>query len=91
MRFEWNEAKRRSNIKRHGIDFVDVEIVFAGDTVTFRDDRFNYGETRFLTFGFLWGRVVAVVHTATDETIRVISFRKASKNEEKVFFKEIRN
>lgn len=91
MRFEWDEAKRRSNIDRHGIDFVDVEVVFAGETVTVLDDRYNYGETRFLTFGILWGRVVAIVHTETDETIRVISFRKASKNEENSFFKEIRN
>jgi uncharacterized protein len=91
MRFEWNEAKRQSNLTRHGIDFADVEVVFAGETVTFLDDRYDYGETRFLTFGSLWGRVVAIVHTATDDTIRVISFRKASKNEENIFFKEIRN
>jgi len=91
MRFEWDEAKRRANLRRHGIDFVDVEIVFAGETITFLDDRYNYSETRFLTFGFLWGRVVAIVHTAPDETIRVISFRKASKNEEKRYFKEIGN
>ena len=91
MRIEWDEAKRRSNINRHGIDFVDVAVVFAGETVTFLDYRYDYGETRFVTFGLLWGRVVAIVHTASDETIRIISFRKAGKNEEKLFFKEIRN
>lgn len=51
MRLEWDEAKRRANIKSHGIDFVDVEVVFAGQTITILDDRFSYGETRFLTFG----------------------------------------
>ena len=91
MKFEWDESKRRSNIKRHGIDFVDAEIVFAGATITILDDRFDYDETRLITFGLLWGRVVAVVHTATDEVIRIISFRKASKHEEEIFFKEIRN
>jgi len=91
MRFEWDKTKRRLNIERHGFDFVDAPVVFAGETATFLDDRFNYGETRFLTFGFLWGRVVAIAHTSTNETIRVISFRKASKYEEKLFFKEIRN
>ena len=91
MRFEWDEAKRRSNIKRHGFDFVDVAVVFAGETATFLDDRFSYGETRFLTFGLLWGRVVAIAHTATDEAVRIISVRKASKYEENLFFKEIRN
>jgi uncharacterized protein len=91
MRFEWDETKRRSNIRRHGFDFVDAEEVFAGETATFLDDRFNYGELRFLTFGFFWGRVVAIAHTANDEAARVISFRKASKYEEKLFFQEIRN
>ena len=91
MRFEWDEAKRRANIRRHGFDFCDALEVFAGETATLLDDRFNYGEQRFLTFGFFLGRVVAITHTATDETIRIISFRKASKNEEKLYFKEIRN
>src|SRR5437773_11718789 len=71
MKFEWDETKRRSNIKHHGIDFVDAEIVFAGATITILDDRFDYDETRLITFGLLWGRVVAVVHTAKDEVIRI--------------------
>jgi uncharacterized DUF497 family protein len=91
MRLEWDEAKRRSNIRWHGLDFADVEVVFAGETATFLDDRFDYGERRFHTYGLLRGTVVTLSHTVTDEAIRVISFRKASKNEEKLFFKEIRN
>lgn len=91
MRFEWDEAKRRSNIRQHGIDFVDVDEVFAGDTITFLDDRYDYGETRFLTFGLLWGEVVAIVHIETDEVIRVISVRRASKDEEETYFKEVRD
>ena len=56
MRFEWDEAKRRENIKRHRIDFVNVEQIFIGETITFLDDRLDYGEERFLTFGLLRGR-----------------------------------
>jgi uncharacterized DUF497 family protein len=56
MRFEWDETKRRSNIRQHGIDFADVKRVFGAETITFLDNRFDYGETRFLTFGLLWGR-----------------------------------
>jgi uncharacterized DUF497 family protein len=89
MRFEWDETKRRSNIKRHGIDFVAAEIVFAGATLTLLDDRFDYGETRLQTFGLLNGEVVVITHTETDEAIRVISFRKASKNEEENYFRQI--
>jgi uncharacterized DUF497 family protein len=89
MRFEWDEAKRRSNLRDHGIDFAAVERVLAGANITFLDDRFDYGEARLLTFGLLNGEVVAITHTETDEVIRVISFRKASKNEEKTYFKEV--
>lgn len=91
MRFEWDEAKRRSNLNRHGFDFIDAERVFAGETFCFQDDRFDYDEIRFLTFGMLNGRVVAIVHTQTDEVIRIISIRRALKNEETNYFKEIRD
>lgn len=65
MRFEWDEAKRRSNIQKHGIDFVGIENAFAGTTVTVFDDRFDYGEPRFLTLALLNGRVVVIAHTET--------------------------
>jgi uncharacterized protein len=89
MRFEWDEAKRESNILKHGIDFVDVKNVFEGETVTIIDDRFDYAEDRFITLGLLEGRIVVIVHTETDDVIRVISARKATKNEEVIYFKEI--
>ena len=91
MRFEWDEAKRQLNLRRHGIDFADVEIVFAGETATILDDRFSYDEPRFLTIGLLWGRLISVAHTESEEVIRVISVRKATKNEEIIYFKEIKN
>jgi len=91
MRFEWNEAKRRSNFRRHGIDFVDVEEVFDGEILTLLDDRFAYGEIRFFTLGLLNGRVVAVSHTETDEVVRIISARKARKDEEITYFEEFKN
>ncbi|MEO7969967.1 MAG: BrnT family toxin [bacterium] len=91
MRFEWDEAKRRANLIRHGFDFLDGEDVFNGETYSFPDNRFNYGENRFLTFGMLRGKVVAIIHTESDEAIRIISVRKASRNEEETYFKEIRD
>jgi hypothetical protein len=89
MLFEWDEAKRLSNIQKHGIDFIGIERVFAGTTVTILDDRFDYGECRFITLGLLNGRVVVIAHTETREVIRIISVRKATKNEEASYFKEI--
>jgi uncharacterized DUF497 family protein len=89
MEFEWDEAKRKSNLRNHGIDFVGIEQAFESKTVTMLDDRFDYGEERFVTFGLLDGRVVAIAHTETDEVIRIISVRKATKYEENSYFKEI--
>ena len=89
--FAWDETKRQSNLQKHGFDFVEVELVFAGETTTILDDRFDYGEARFVTFGLLNGRVVVVAHIETDTVIRVISLRKATKNEETNYFKEIAN
>ncbi|MEH2382841.1 MAG: BrnT family toxin [Nostoc sp.] len=89
MEFEWDENKRLANIRKHGIDFIDVEEVFEGDTVTVKDDRFNYGEERFITFGLIEGRVIAVVDTERDNLIRIISARKSTKNEEIRYFQQI--
>jgi len=60
-----------------------------GVTVTIPDDRLEYGEDRFVTFGLLNGIVLAIVHTETDTDIRIISARKATKYEETNYFKEI--
>lgn len=64
-------------------------MIFDSYTLTIRDDRYNYGEQRFITFGILEGRVVVVVHTENEESIRLISIRKATKYEEKNYFSQI--
>lgn len=89
MEFAWNEAKRLANIRKHGIDFVDVSAVFDRDTVTVEDDRYSYTEQRFVTFGLFQGRVVAVVHTEHNNSIRIISARKATKYEQRTYFEQL--
>jgi len=64
---------------------------FAGPTVTYEDDRFDYGEQRFVTLGLLRGIAVSIVHTETEKQIRIISFRKATRNEEAYLFKSLQN
>lgn len=91
MRFRWDEAKRRANIVKHGIDFSDVPPVFDGYTVTLEDNRFEYPERRFVTFGLLAGRVVAIAHTEAEDTIRIVSARKATKNEQESYFSTLRH
>jgi uncharacterized protein len=91
MEFTWSETKRAANIKAHGLDFVDAPRVLEGLTFTFEDDRFSYGEQRFVTLGLLAGIPVSIIHTETDHEIRIISFRKATKNEANIFFGKIQN
>jgi len=89
MKFEWHENKRLINARDHGIDFQDAMAIFEGDTVTVEDDRFDYGERRFMTLGLLKGNVIAVIHTEEELVMRLISARKATKYEQKTFFEQI--
>lgn len=91
MRFTWDEPKRRRNLKDHGFDFIDAPRVFEGPTFTFEDDRFAYREQRFVTLGFLGGISVSIVHTETTARIHIISFRKATRNEEIILFENLQN
>jgi uncharacterized protein len=89
MEFEWDESKRIANLHKHGIDFSAVPAMFDGSMVTIEDERFDYGEERFVTFGLLQGRVIAVVHTEREDCIRIISARKATKYEQTTYFEQI--
>jgi len=91
MGFTWSETKRAANLKAHGLDFVDAPRVFEGVTFTFEDDRFSYGEQRFVTLGLLAGVPVSIAHTETDNEIRIISFRKASKRETNIYLTKVQN
>jgi len=86
MRFIWHEPKRQANLKKHGVDFIDSEHVFAGPTFTFEDDREDYGEQRWVTLGLLGMKVIVIVHTETEDEIRVISMREATNDEQFLFF-----
>lgn len=83
MRFEWDEAKRKANIVKHGIDFRDVPEMFTSLMLVGSDVRKDYGETRKIGFGFVRGRLMAVAFTErAPNSIRIISARKANKREE---------
>jgi len=91
VRFEWDEEKRKSNIRDHGIDFADLVELFLSETFTQMDERFDYGERRLLTIGIANGRFIAVSHTEDNGLIRIISARKAQRHEQEAYFKEIRD
>ena len=89
--FTWDEVKRRANLRKHGIDFVDAPKIFQGLTFTTEDDREAYGERRFLTLGLLEDQVVSVAHTERRDEIRIISIRKATKHEARFYVSQITN
>lgn len=86
MQFTWDEQKRQSNLAKHGLDFMDAHKVFAGAIILFEDNRFAYGEKRMVAIGLLGIAVVVVVHVDDDDTIHIISMRRATKNEQKTYF-----
>jgi uncharacterized protein len=85
MQYEWDEAKNRKNLAKHGLSFEDAAQVFSGSCVTFEDDRFDYGEERLITLGLLAGRLVVIAHAPGDEGTRIISMRKGSRREQKIY------
>jgi uncharacterized protein len=90
VRYEWDEAKKRSNRAKHGLDFADAEQVFAGRCVTFVDDRFDYGERRLMSLGMLAGRVVVMAHSPRGhDATRIISMRKGNRREQKIYQKRL--
>jgi uncharacterized protein len=88
VRFEWDEAKRKANIAKHGIDFLDVPEMFGNLMLVGTDSRKDYGEIRKVGFGFIHGRLIAVAFTErAPNLIRIISARKANQREE-TYYKE---
>ena len=87
MIYEWDEAKRASNIAKHGIDFEEVRS-FDWDRALIRDDeRRDYGERRRVAIGIIgWTVVVAVVvYTERDQATRIVSARLASNKERALY------
>jgi uncharacterized DUF497 family protein len=87
--FTWDEPKRQANLANHGLDFADAEKVFAGPMVLFEDNRADYGEQRMIGVGLLDYLVVLIVHVENDETIRIISMRKADGKETDLYYQNV--
>jgi uncharacterized DUF497 family protein len=92
VRVEWDEAKNQINIAKHGFDFADAWEIFQAPMFTALDTRYDYGEDRWIGIGLLRRRVVVVVFTEPeDDTIRVISLRKAVKRERVRYEQALKN
>lgn len=85
--YTWDETKRDSNLRKHGLDFADAPAVLERTTYTKEDARFHYSEHRYTSIGLFDGQEVVVVHTEINDEVRIISFRKATNHERKVFYR----
>ncbi|MDD0972986.1 BrnT family toxin [Pseudomonas fontis] len=92
MYFEWDEAKNRVNIHKHGIDFNDVPELFQHPTLVLRDHRRDYDEERWISIGRIRSVIGVVVYTERrGDVIRIISARKATRQEGKHYVETIEN
>ncbi len=84
--YEWDESKREANLRKHGLDFDDADIVYENpNKVTF--SIVGRGESRWLDLALVVtnGTVLALVYTVRGYNIRIISFRKASRKERRIY------
>ncbi len=88
MEYEWDEKKAEANLLRHGVDFKSA-IEFDWETaLEARDDRFDYGEERWIALGLIHKRLHVLVYTLRGSKIRIISLRRANKRERAFYEKE---
>jgi uncharacterized protein len=82
---EWDENKRRTNLAKHGIDFLDAVEIFSDPRQQTIPSHPPPDERRYVTLGILRGRVVAMILTMRGDKLRVISMRYARRNESKCY------
>ncbi|PHV25133.1 hypothetical protein CSQ93_25640 [Janthinobacterium sp. BJB426] len=81
MRITFDAAKREKTLRERGLDFARARVVFDGLTITLPDQRQDYGESRFITAGWLDERLIVLVWTPRGLARRIISMRKANERE----------
>lgn len=85
----WDEAKRKKNLRDHGIDLAEVACVFDAPMVTVEDQRESYGEQRLLSLGWFRNRVVFLVWTERNDCARMIPCRYGDKHETRAYFETL--
>ena len=85
MEISYDPAKRATTLEERGLDFVDAPEVFSGPVFELADDRFDYGEERYITIGMLRGRMVVLAWTPRGAARHIISMRKAHDREQARF------
>ena len=89
VRFLWDEKKNLANLRKHGVDFTDaIRAWYDPDRLDFFDEEHSTdNEIRWIFLGAAAGIVLYVVETEPDEeTVRIISARRALKHEEEIYY-----
>ena len=87
MEFEWNPDKAAQNLEKHGVSFQEAATVFNDPlSMTFPDPDHSIGESRYVIIGLSrFGQLLVVAHTDRGEKVRIISARKATRQERKFY------
>lgn len=86
-RLEWDPSKAEKNFHTHGYEFSICEQLFLGEFTDQVDDKRDYGEQRHIATGSVASTVLVAVYTLRNEGKRIISVRRANRNERKGYFK----
>ena len=85
MEFEWDEQKYKINLEVHEVSFEAAMEIWSDPLLEREDDRKDYGEIRIIAYGVAQDRILTVVYTMRGERIRIISARRANRNERKAY------
>ena len=86
MEIEWDNNKAASNLIKHKIDFEDAKNIFLDPNRLEREDKRDYNETRIQVIGIVNQVVLFVVYTKRNGRYRIISARRANKNERRQYY-----
>ena len=90
LEFEWDEAKARLNLEKHGVSFLTAAAIFLNERLERVDDREDYGEVRWIALGRVDIEVYRVVYTWRNENlVRIVSAQRAGKNEQEIYYREV--
>lgn len=89
--YEWDEAKRLTNLGLHGLDFADAREFNWESALVIRDDRKEYNEQRFIAYGKYFERLTVMAFTNRENSIRIISWRKANQRENRAYETRAKN
>lgn len=91
LSFEWDDTKAKANQRKHGLSFTDaIGVFFDPHRIERTDDRLDYGEERLQVIGQVDRQVLFVVYTERGTTYRLISARRATKDEQEEYYARYR-